>query len=86
MKGAMTILFFSLILICCSPQKEIQVEMVTWTLIEKKPSVRWIRGKEISCVWMVWQNEEGTKYNEFVSEWQAAQIKIGATIKNKEAR
>lgn len=83
MKAIITILLF--LIITCSPQKDIQVEINKWTLIKKEPAPQhYFDDKDY--VFMYWQASTGVVYSLRVSQTIADKYRIGYVIWNMDRR
>jgi hypothetical protein len=76
-----------LLLTSCTYEKEAQVSMHVWKLVDKIPSSRWLADGEVVYVWLVWKtdHDDMPRY-ERVTEERAEQILIGTTITNRDKK
>jgi len=73
------IIILCLYLLSCSPEKALQVHGEYWVLVEKKEATRYID----SFTWLIWENQNGIRYWEGVSDIRASAYPIGTMIYNR---
>jgi hypothetical protein len=76
-----------LFLTSCTFEKDIQVGVHVWKLVDKQPASRWMDDKEKDYVWLVWQTDHDDKPRyERVTKERAEQMLIGTTIINRDKK
>lgn len=67
-------------LIGCTPQKEIQSEMVTFILVEKKSAERFINGEWNHYTYLSWKDPHGVIHTVMVLAPAGARYQIGQKV------